>query len=43
VIVVQGFLEKKDSGNVTLEALMKNDVMAVLCCPLAQDAVPGKR
>ena len=25
----------------TLEALMKNDVMAVLCCPLAQDPVAG--
>jgi hypothetical protein len=34
-------LEKKDPGNVTLEALMKNDVMAVICCPLAQDPVPG--
>mmetsp|Transcript_12311 Transcript_12311/g.26576 ORF Transcript_12311/g.26576 Transcript_12311/m.26576 type:complete len:521 (-) Transcript_12311:277-1839(-) len=36
-----GFLDKKDPTKVTLEALMKNDVMAVLCCPLAQDPVPG--
>jgi hypothetical protein len=38
----QVFLDKQDEHNVTLEALMKNDVMAVLCCPLAQDSVPGE-
>jgi len=35
-LLSQGFLDKKDPGNVVMEALMKNDVMAVLCCPLAQ-------
>ncbi|GAX72596.1 hypothetical protein CEUSTIGMA_g52.t1 [Chlamydomonas eustigma] len=38
---ISGFLERKDTGNVIMEALMKNDVMAVLCCPLAQDPIPG--
>ncbi len=38
---LQGFLERLDPQNVMLEALMKKDVMAVLCCPLAQDSVPG--
>lgn len=39
----QGFLDVRDGSSalMTLEALMKNDVMAVLCCPLAQDPVPG--
>eukprot|EP00955_Chlamydomonas_euryale_P038258 351043-Chlamydomonas_euryale.AAC.2 len=37
----QTFLDKKDPQNITLEALMKNDVMGVLCCPLASDPVPG--
>ena len=32
----QVFLDKKDPSSVVMEALMKNDVMAVLCCPLAQ-------
>lgn len=31
-----------DANNVTLEALMTSDVMAVLCCPLAQDPIPGE-
>ena len=26
----------KDPGSIVMEALMKNDVMAALCCPLAQ-------
>lgn len=38
---VQGLLDKADPQNITLEALMKNDVMSVLCCPLAADPVPG--
>ena len=33
---MQGFLDKKDPGSIVMEALMKNDVMAALCCPLAQ-------
>lgn len=37
----QGFLERLDDQNVMLEALMKKDVLATLCCPLAQDPVPG--
>lgn len=37
----QGFLDRKDPDNVTLEALMRNDVLAVLCCPLAQDPAAG--
>ncbi|GLC43091.1 hypothetical protein PLESTB_000864100 [Pleodorina starrii] len=41
VTTLQGFLDRLDSQNVMLEALMKNDVLAVLCCPLAQDPVPG--
>lgn len=41
VNTLQGFLERLDPQNVMLEALMKKDVMAVLCCPLAQDSVPG--
>ncbi|KAF5832981.1 flagellar associated protein [Dunaliella salina] len=36
-----GFLEIEDDDSATLEALMKNDVMAVLCCPLSQDPVAG--
>lgn len=42
VRIPQGFLAKEDAQHVTLEALMKNDVMAVLCCPLAQDCIPGE-
>ncbi|KXZ52706.1 hypothetical protein GPECTOR_8g101 [Gonium pectorale] len=41
VNTLQGFLERLDSQNVMLEALMKKDVLATLCCPLAQDPVPG--
>lgn len=41
VNALSGFLERKDPNNVKLEALMKNDVMAVLCCPVVQDPVPG--
>ncbi|GIL46886.1 hypothetical protein Vafri_3746 [Volvox africanus] len=41
VTALQGFLDRLDSQNVMLEALMKNDVLATLCCPLAQDSVPG--
>lgn len=39
-LLLQEFLQK-DDDNVTLEAMMKCDVMAVLCCPLVHDAVPG--
>jgi hypothetical protein len=39
---LSGFLERLDPQNVMLEALMKKDVLAVLCCPLAQDPVPGE-
>eukprot|EP00798_Chlamydomonas_sp_ICE-L_P023988 gene23988-9564_t len=38
---ISGFLKTKDPNAVTMEALMKNDIMAVLCCPLAQDSVAG--
>jgi hypothetical protein len=31
----------KDDANLTLECMVKNDVLAVLCCPLVQDAAPG--
>ncbi|KAG2453568.1 hypothetical protein HYH02_001787 [Chlamydomonas schloesseri] len=41
VNVLAGFLERLDDKNVMLEALMKKDVLATLCCPLAQDPVPG--
>jgi hypothetical protein len=33
-------MSRRDN-NVTLEALMKSDILAVLCCPLAHDPVPG--
>lgn len=35
-------MDRLDANNVTLVALMTSDVMAVLCCPLAQDPVPGE-
>ncbi|MEW5299415.1 MAG: hypothetical protein WDW36_002433 [Sanguina aurantia] len=38
---LSGFMDRLDANNVTLVALMTSDVMAVLCCPLAQDPVPG--
>jgi hypothetical protein len=38
---LQGFLEKKDEGNVALQAMLKNDVLAVLCCPLTSDPSSG--
>lgn len=38
---LQGFLDRLDPQNIMLEALIKRDAMAVLCCPLAQDPVPG--
>eukprot|EP00983_Pelagomonas_calceolata_P068834 1150102-Pelagomonas_calceolata.AAC.5 len=38
-----GFLDIEDEDSAILEALMKNDVMAVLCCPLSQDPVAGSR
>lgn len=31
----------RDDGNVTFEALIQKDVLAVLCCPLVQDPVGG--
>ena len=35
----QNFLQRLDSQTVMLEALKKKDVLATLCCPLAQDPV----
>jgi len=37
----QAFLQAPDDQKVTLEALVGEDVLAVLCCPLIQDASPG--
>jgi hypothetical protein len=43
LLPAQELLSREDQESSALEALMMNDVMAVLCCPLVQDPVAGNK
>lgn len=40
-MATQGYVDNISPDTVFLEALLKQDALAVLCCPLAQDPQPG--